>query len=617
MISEDKFVLTRRLIIYVLPSLAFGGVIFSLFLRPELCILGIYLAVPVFLAIGVNLKLTQVRDYVELNEVWKRKNYFLIFLYFVIFLISLYLLYLSDIRPIQYYLMIVIMFLIILCEILILKIDAIELVLVQIILLNLNLVWGVSLHYYYFISRTDPLAHAFFIENLIKEGYVTKVFDIYESFPLWHILCAIFFEISNINIQHHKLMFLISGILSAFSVLLVYLITYSLSNNKKLALLSSLIVCFNQDFIVYSMASLPRSTMLFFGPLLLILILKNKYSVYKKFSIIIFLTFIIISYHPASINFILIILFIIYILINIYSKDKIKNSIFPIYFLIATLLTLGYWMYYSGQMFEIFVETLFVERGGILLERIQGLDEALKELVNYTHNSILLFFVLIGVLESLRSRKMPYLGKIICLAGLIFVFISLPGPHLIIEKFFKYFNLTRFGLYTYIFICFTGAVGIYEIFYKFRYKFFIIFLLSVMVFLSISNDFVASDNPIVKRNFYTFYLTEKEVAIFDAVGKKSESQILSDYVTWRFYRYSEYKDKAGLLELDEDRKYFLKHENEVILLRIDEMVKRPLKLYSSGRNDFEYIYINKTILLYDNLNKYSKIFDSNVVVCFI
>jgi hypothetical protein len=146
----------------------------------------------------------------------------------------------------------------------------------------------------------------------------------------------------------------------------------------------------------------------------------------------------------------------------------------------------------------------------------------------------------------------------------------------------------------------------------------------MMAFLSISNDFTASDKPLMKRPFYTYYLTEQECTAFDHLASCASGFIMSDYVTIRYLLASQYQTKAHILEANSQNMVFLRQsEQDIILIRNEELKKRPLLLYScTGPFQFQptwrtldYYYQDMT--LWSDLKKLNKIYESDEVTGFI
>ncbi|NQE52352.1 hypothetical protein C5S29_02065 [ANME-1 cluster archaeon GoMg3.2] len=322
--SDTKFALTRKVILYTLPILAVVGITAPLiFGQSNISLLAIYLAIPMFFAPIIYLKYCRC-PYKPINQ---DKQLFLLLLitYFLCFSISILLLYLFEVRPFAYYALITVMATAILFEILLFNISEKKtvVILLQIMMLCLNIIWGVSLKYYYFIGRTDALAHAWFIDNLINSGYVTDIFLMYKPFPLWHILCCFLYEILGISVSAHKIMFFVNGLIFSFMIIMVYLVSLKIFKNKNFALLSSLFVSFFPIFIFYGMYSISRSVVSFLEVMLILLLLDSKDI--KKMLLAITLTFVIVVYHPASIPFIILILLMIKGFQKIYGVEKEKK----------------------------------------------------------------------------------------------------------------------------------------------------------------------------------------------------------------------------------------------------------------------------------------------------
>jgi hypothetical protein len=132
--------------------------------------------------------------------------------------------------------------------------------------------------------------------------------------------------------------------------------------------------------------------------------------------------------------------------------------------------------------------------------------------------------------------------------------VTFPGPSLLISKLATNFNLARFGEYSFLFILIAAALGFGTLFFNSKKygKLLLILLFASMSFLSVSNDFVASDNPLVKRPFYTFYLTEEEVACISHFSNTTEGYLMSDFVIAKFISNSPLNIKEHILEVEEN-----------------------------------------------------------------
>lgn len=626
--SDSRFGLTSKIILYILPILAFAGVVVPLIVgESNLALLGSYIAASMFIAPIIYKKyykdIDMVSNMYSSNQyVRSDVNWFLLLLIFysLCFTISVIILVAFDIRPLIYYLTIILMAIAIISQILLFNISnkKVIIILAQIMMLALNMVWGVTLKYYYFIERTDPIAHAWYISNLLNNGNVTGLFDLYQQFPLWHIMVAISYIILNLSIPIYKMMYFIHGINFAIIILVIYLISLKMFKNNKLALISSLFVAFNSDLLFFGMSSLPRSVVAFFEVILILLLL--DVGDFRKGFLMIILTIILIMYHTVSMPFILSILFIMYILQKFYSAgtEKVLGN----YILLAIIATLTYWIYFASNLFEVIIGYIFDPAvSGTMTKSI--VYTPLNELFNYLQYSMLLFFIIIGVLSILTSKRFFVFNKIFAMAVLLLAGITFPGPALLLNKLASNLNLGRFSEYSSTLITIIGAVGFAGIYYSAgkKLKIIITIFLITMFFLSISNDFNASDNPLVKRTYYTFYLKEEETTAFNHIANVTEGYVMSDYVTRRYLEFSPYKSKSHYLEVDMGNKLLRNNNSDIILIRDQELNKRPLRFLISTTGEFQLHpneqgaedYYFQDSSLWKDLERYSKIYDSGGV----
>ena len=616
---NDKFILTSKVLLYLLPILGIAGITIPLIIgQNNLSLLGIYLAIPMILAPIIYIKQNKHESsFIILN---RELFPLLISIYFICTSISIYLLYTYDVRPYTYYFIIAIMSGLILLEILLFELSEkkIVIILLQIMILFTDIIWGVTLNYNFFIARTDPMVHVWFIQNLINTGYVTEIFGVYQPFPLWHILVTTTYKILGAPLSAQKMMYFTNGFIYSLIPVMTFLISIRIFKDKKIALLSALFVAIYPGVIFKGMASLPRSVVSLLEIMLILLLLYPK-STQKKVTAII-LMWPLILYHTASIPFILVILLTIYTFEKIYTQGKTSGFLTPTFIILFICTTFVYWMYNANVLFEHLVNNIMTSAPtGVITKSI--IYTPLSEVFNYLQYSPLLFFIIIGFFGALQSKKVSTLGKIFCIVGLFAVSVSFPGPTMLFNKLAGNFNLARFGEHTFLFIGLTGAIGFYEIYNKSKKhaKVLIILLFISMSFLSVSNDFTASDNPLIKRPFYTYYLISEEEVAFRHIASNTQGYLMSDYITTRYLSSSVYENKSHLLEVDvKNMKLLSGATDDVLLIRSLELTKRPLKLYSAADGNFilkpawgtnlDYYY--QKSIVWDSLVDYNKIYSS-------
>lgn len=626
--DNTKFEITAKLILYALPMIGILGLLIpSIIGQFNLTLLGSYLAIPMILAPIIYHKYKNNTSYsIELND---RIFILLLSAYFICISLAITIVYINEVRPILFFLIVIIMSLIILLEILLFKDSNIKtkVILFQSMILMLFILWSVNLNYFYYISRTDPIFHVAAIESLINNAYIeAEIFEIYKPFPLWHILCTMLYYMSALNLPVQKIMFFTNGIIYAFTPVITYLISRKIFSDNKVSLISALFIVLNPDVIGYGMGSIPRSVVSF---LLLILILSLLYkSNLKMVFLSIMLIVPIVMYHTASTPFIFIIILLLLTGQHIYDKNK---NIFTYNFLaIFIIFNLMYWMFYAEVLFEAIISNIIREApSGIITSSI--IYTPLNELFNYLQYVPMIFFIIIGTLGTLYSNKLSSVAKIFVLLGLLSVVVAFPGPALLINKFAGNFNVGRFGQYLFPFITFAIAIGFYTI-YKMSQKYskcLLVILFLTLAFLSVTNDFVASDNPLIERPFYTYYLTEQEINSFNSIGRFTSGLIMSDYVTTRYISLSNtpYRDKRHILVVDStNMKVLREKDNDVFLIRQSELSKRPLKLYTNmdgyfkpspsweGGSRIDYYY--NDLSLWNDFESYNKIYDTKSIQAF-
>lgn len=618
--------LISKIILYLLPILGVIGITVPLIIgQTNLSLLGMYLAIPMILAPVIYIKQKKNQ---ETLITWSQRLFPLcITLYFICVSVSLYILHTYDVRPVIYYLIIAIMASLILVEIVQFEKSKKHTVVIlfQLMILVEDIIWGVNLNYNFYIARTDPMGHVWLIQNLIDNSHITYIFDLYESFPLWHILCTFVYRIVGLKLSTQKIMFFTNGLIYSFIPVMTYLISLRIFKSNKVALLSALFVSLYPAIISYGMSSIARSVVSFIEIMLLLLLLDTKNPEKRVAAIILSASLIV--YHTASIPFIVSLLVIIYILEKALNTQEERPFLSSNFVILLIVMTLFYWIYCAPELLETLCHNVVMpapsETGTKSI-----IYTPLNELFNYLQYSPLLFFVIVGFLGSLQSKKISTLGKIFCITGLCAVPVSFPGPALLLSKLANNLEFERFGEYTFLFIGLTGTVGFCEMYKKSRKysKILLMILFISMVFLSVSNEFTAADNPLVMRPFYTPYITNSEETAFKHVASVTQGYVMSDYVTTRYLGFSKYENNTHYQEIDSKNMTFLRNQtDDVFLIRRSELEKRPLKFYSSSSGKFKLrpgimahmdYYYNKDPILWNDLINYNKIYNSGSVEAF-
>ncbi|MDD4749912.1 MAG: hypothetical protein PHD26_08375, partial [Methanosarcinaceae archaeon] len=175
MIKNKGYNISSLLSIILIILAIFGLIIPLLIGLSNLALLGSYLAVPMILGPLAYRKYSKKKDTSKQIKFKKPNNqlFNLLFLLYSIFLfISIILLIIYEVRPVIYYFTIAVLSTLILLEILLFDISKNKLLIIisQMMVLLLNIIYGVTLKYYFYISRTDPIGHVYVIKDLVEKG---------------------------------------------------------------------------------------------------------------------------------------------------------------------------------------------------------------------------------------------------------------------------------------------------------------------------------------------------------------------------------------------------------------------------------------------------------------
>ena len=622
--TDEKFALTGKALAILCIVAAILGLTVPLALGlPSLAILGSYLAIPMLCAPLLFLRLRNGRDEWRVSLRENRILSLLLLVFTVLFILSMLSLVSSPVRQVTYYLLVTGMGVCILLEILLVVPSGprIPVLLGQIGILYLNLVWGVTLKYFFYIGRTDPMAHAWLVDNLIREGHITAVFTEYQQFPLWHLLCAMAYQLIGILTASRQAMYLLNGLIYVMVIIMVYLIACRLASGERVALLASLFTAFSVGVIDNGMSSFPRSAVLLLVLVLIYLIFIATTPLHA--GLILVVTLSTIMFHTVSMPFIVLILFVMFILQVVYQDYRRQGFIRLPYLVMMMVMTLVYWVFFAPYLFGLVVRAL-VGSGPTRLASSGVLSVPLPELFNYLEYLPLLIFLIVGVLSALAAARCSFPLKIFCLTGLLMLPVAFPGPALLINRLGRNFDLFRFQGYAFLFISLAAAVGfLYLIRRSGRYgRVVVILLFAVMCLLSVSNDFTASDNPLVKRQFYTFYLTRPEITGFDRLASLTDGLVLTDYVTDRYYKHSPYLPNTTILQVNVTSSAILRNQStDLVLIRSHELSERPVRILKSRTGTFVYDpdftdttdYFSQDDPVWYQLDRLAKVYDSGWV----
>jgi hypothetical protein len=348
-----------------------------------------------------------------------------------------------------------------------------------------------------------------------------------------------------------------------------------------------MIFAFYPEVIYYALSSIPRGVIPLLTILLISLLLKKK--TISTFIVLLTITVAIVFYHPVTAPFVILIITSIGVLQFFISEHKTEPFVTSSYLFLASTITIAYWIFRANDIFESIISSLASDvPSNISLDIIS--QSPIQELANYLAYSIIIAFINFGLFYSIKRKKETNsrLMSFIFMGAAISIF-ALPGPLLLVGGGEAETAILRFGLYASIVMSVTAAAGIAFLIKSFKKgRLIAMILILAFCFLSISNDFNASDNPLIKRPaFYTFFMYEGELASIHFTEERSTGLILSDYVATRYLMNSNYSNKSHIMEVSKSFKLLKSSDDDVLVIRENELKKRPLQLFVANSESFE------------------------------
>lgn len=485
------------------------------------------------------------------------------FLFILLYLISAIVL-LAGINRIVYFFIITALYLIIFVQIFSQKIS-VRVIILEIISVMVNVIYGTTLVYPLFFRTTDILGHLTLSTVTFLSGHTIPIdLDVsYATFPIFHIYIAISSNILGLSIQETH--FILMCLVYLVVVLFLYKIFKTLSDNEQVSLLACL--CFSViPIVLLEGIMMVTRTMAFIGfVILLYLIFTVKERellsgtkidlVIFKFLIILFAIFILLV-HQVSIAQI-VLLIALFMACELLIGEKRYFSTYLLFFI--TISFISYWIYSSRLFLDSQIEQRiglnyfdFGEKNQVLIDpSIDQMQVGVMFLQNQIDIGILLFFALIGIGYMLFRQKPHYL-PVVAIFSLLSLILYIPNPLFTSQTIARIYRIDRFAILLAPFMALVMAYGIYWLskstqkytYSKFFYSF-VVFLFALFVLLSSQNTIL---NITSKEE--RLYFTSGELNGYDYVIEKIPfgSELYSDHQTARFFVLDQFSltEKLGL-----------------------------------------------------------------------
>jgi len=460
-----------------------------------------------------------------------------------------------------------------------------------------TLLWSVTLKYAYFFGRTDVFPHHSFVDSLLATGHVTAAFGEYQGFPLWHILVGFQQQLYNGVADTLAVFFVTTGVVYALATVGIYALARRFALSKTVALVSALGMCAMPFVLLYGMYSIPRSiTAVLFLFSLIALLLDDRRGTLVFFGFVVGTA----AYHTVTLPFVFVILGTYYAAERLLGAgshtDGSSSYVVSTGVLLAVpIIQVLYWAIVNPALINRLIDIATGSGYGIARGTgglaAQFIESPLRELANYAPFGLLLLFIVFAVIRSAGTGRLSRRGESVLLTTLLLIILSFPGPALLVSAVTSLTadNVIRFAQYTYPFIVLAFGVGVVAAIRVGtavggrRIAMTVVLLLAcTTVFMAVSNDFVASDNPAVERDdFYTYHLSGSEVTSIGTITESAGGSVTGDYVACRYINYPGNGD-CGIIQADPIDGELHAAEDSVFLLREGELAKRPLSVFPTN-----------------------------------
>ncbi|WP_049914512.1 hypothetical protein [Haloterrigena salina] len=614
-----------------LPLMAVVGVVVPLVLGlTNLAIMGLYFAVPMIVAPALVRAIGDERDSSTTAgrriprvdwRVWS-VTFHLLLAGLVVLLSA------TEVRPFLFYAGIAVAYL--LCFLLITTSRPTRgrhaIGLYHLVVLAALVIFSVTLNYDFFVGHGDLMTHIAMATSILETGELSSLLPEYEAFQLWHVYTAVSTQLFGDWIPVHTTMYLLSGGVFAAAVGLMYGLARRVYPNETASLLSCLVLISFPLYLFYGMYSIPRSvTSILFIALVLALVDRPTGNMRI---LTVLLVAAIVVYHPASIPFVLAILLLFAALeFSIASPIRAADN----YVLsVGVLVTATYWLYNAEFIVERLVDTMVSSFLGSASGSGQSGDVLAApwaQVANFVPYAFALLLVLVGFLfwhrrlatngeadamadvaessvDFRSSRRVPLFTSL-GLLTVALIPLAFPGPTLLLDS-LAGINVSRFGHYSIMFVALLGGFGLYELFDRGGVAVFLALLVltSGLGFTAVSNEVTASDNPVVERPFYTFYLTDNEVQSFEAIDAGYDGEIGADRLSCRYLTELQ-GSSCSVVDAGGEGDLFAGYD--AVLIREGELADRPLQFSE---------YVEKESIDESELADRNRVYDSNEVALY-
>lgn len=624
------------LALFVLPIL---GLSLAYYLnRPDFALRGIVLVVPIIAALCVLWRFTHrnisfITSTPSIMRFTDSTQKILLALYSVLFTFSVLAIAFTQYRPLVYFVAITLIATVIFLQLFSEKISP-TVILLEIVLLSLNMIFGVTLKYLLYFGGTDILGHLFFAEVTYLSGHVIPSdLDLsYTYFPLFHIFISEAAQVTGLTLS--KVYFVVTGLSYTIIIPILYTMFEKILKNKRLSLFICLLYATTSIVIYYGPYMVTR-VMAFVGFVMLLYLFYSRehyrgrghsmsYSVILTL-VALFLTLVHQVSFPQILALLLLLLFFEYFT-GVRACLKIREL------LLISVLFMGYWLYAAWSFTEEVIKSHTAPKyfeEVVIKSSIQP-ENVAYFLQNNIDVAIFLFFALIGIGVVLKYQKKSYVATL-ALFSLTSLALYVPNPIQTMWQTMTLFRFDRFMLLLSPFMAFIMGYGVYvTLRYPFKKKsntyltlIVTLALIGIFTLSSATNSLNAPDCADLRQEESTRFFQETDLMIFDFVENyvPNGGAIYSDYFVASYFSPRDYFQTADALGLKYYSSNMIKTDfidsyAGYVIFREGEYLKSKHLLFGSFSkiDRFSYSPENYCQLL-DSLNVLNKVYvnrDNNI-----
>lgn len=551
------------LIFVSIAGLLLGGFVLG---RWDYSVRGLIVAVPAIIASIVLLYMFRhpIVDDEGGSVVFFSVKIALYFLFILLYLISVIVL-LAGVNRIVYFFVVAALYLTIFAQIFSQKISS-NIIILEIITLMANVIYGTTLVYPLFFRTTDILLHNTLSTITFLSGHTIPLdLDVsYAPFPLFHVYNAMSSNILGLPAQDTH--FIVTCLAYVIVVFFLYKIFKILFDNEQVSLLACL--CFSvTPIVLLEGIMVVTRTMAFVGFVILLYTVfaaggereklpkKKTDSVMFKLLTIVVATYIILVHQVSVAQIVLLI--ILFMACELILGKKRYFSTYLMLFI--TISFSAYWFFSSQAFLEWLTGSRigldyfdFGEKHQVLADpTLDQMQVAVMFLQDQIYMGIFLFFALIGIVYILYRQKPEYL-PVVAMFSLFTLILYVPNPLFTSQTIARIYRIDRFWILLAPFMAFVMAVGVLWLSkcwrgFTRRKIFNAVIVLSFVAFVVSSLQ-----NPILEITSAEgrLYFTEGELSGYNYVMGKIPygSELYSDYNTVRYFhqRYFSLTEELGL-----------------------------------------------------------------------